>query len=208
MAYDMVVDSTKLNTLLKSIADAIREKTGSNILIPDSELAENIENIITYKASIKQMIEKPTAVTEIVLPDDLTRLGEFAFYRNSSVAFSELPETVTYIDNSAIYQCDNVALTKLPAGLTYIGNSALRECPMITIAEIPVGVTSIGSFAFRGCSGLTALTFKGTPDSIITSAFQNCTNLVTIRVPWSEGAVANAPWGATNATIIYNYKGV
>jgi hypothetical protein len=26
-------------------------------------------------------------------------------------------------------------------------------------------------------------------------------------VPWAEGAVANAPWGATNATINYNYTG-
>ena len=34
-----------------------------------------------------------------------------------------------------------------------------------------------------------------------------CTNLTTINVPWAEGAVAGAPWGATNATINYNYTG-
>ena len=26
------------------------------------------------------------------------------------------------------------------------------------------------------------------------SALKNCTNLTIINVPWSEGAVANAPW--------------
>jgi hypothetical protein len=31
------------------------------------------------------------------------------------------------------------------------------------------------------------------------------TNLMTINVPWSEGEVINAPWGASNATINYNY---
>ena len=36
-------------------------------------------------------------------------------------------------------------------------------------------------------------------------AFIGCDNLTTINVPWSEGAVENAPWGATNATINYNY---
>jgi len=49
------------------------------------------------------------------------------------------------------------------------------------------------------------LTFNGTPTSIASNAFGNCTNLRTINVPWAEGAVANAPWGATNATINYNY---
>lgn len=30
---------------------------------------------------------------------------------------------------------------------------------------------------------------------------------LTRGVPWAEGAVTNAPWGATNATINYNYTG-
>jgi hypothetical protein len=32
-----------------------------------------------------------------------------------------------------------------------------------------------------------------------------CNNLTIINVPWSSGTVANAPWGAYNATINYNY---
>lgn len=44
-------------------------------------------------------------------------------------------------------------------------------------------------------------------DTIATDAFEGCTNLTAINVPWAEGAVANAPWGATNATINYNYTG-
>ena len=51
------------------------------------------------------------------------------------------------------------------------------------------------------------MTFEGTPTSIASSAFSNCVKLTTINVPWAEGAVANAPWGATNATINYNYTG-
>jgi hypothetical protein len=38
-------------------------------------------------------------------------------------------------------------------------------------------------------------------------AFSGCANITTINVPWAEGAVENAPWGATNATINYNYTG-
>jgi hypothetical protein len=54
---------------------------------------------------------------------------------------------------------------------------------------------------------LVSLTFEGTPESIANAAFVACDNLTTINVPWAEGAVANAPWGATNATITYGYTG-
>lgn len=42
-------------------------------------------------------------------------------------------------------------------------------------------------------------------DSIGNIIFNGCTNLTDIKVPWAEGEVAGAPWGATNATITYNY---
>jgi hypothetical protein len=41
----------------------------------------------------------------------------------------------------------------------------------------------------------------------MSSAFSGCTSLTTINAPWAEGAVSGAPWGATNATINYNYTG-
>ena len=88
--------------------------------------------------------------------------------------------------------------------LRVVGANAFRNCPL-TITELPSGITTIGNSAFQNCTSLTELTFLGTPTSIGATAFQGCANLATVRVPWAEGAVANAPWGATNATITYNY---
>ena len=63
----------------------------------------------------------------------------------------------------------------------------------------------LGSSAFYSCTGLTSITFNGTPTSIDSTTFNLCTNITSIRVPWSSGAIAGAPWGATNATITYDY---
>ena len=60
-------------------------------------------------------------------------------------------------------------------------------------------------YAFQNCTSFTSITFKSTPTTIASSAFNGCTNLTDIKVPWAEGAVSGAPWGATNATITYNY---
>ena len=90
--------------------------------------------------------------------------------------------------------------------------SPLTEADLISIIdrsivnlELPDSLTLIGNYAFYACTSLTDVTFQGTPTSISASAFQYCINLTAINVPWSSGAVAGAPWGATNATITYNY---
>lgn len=74
-----------------------------------------------------------------------------------------------------------------------------------TAGPLPEGVTRIDSYAFQKCTDLTELTFKGKPSTLNSSAFTDCTNLLAINVPWAEGEVSGAPWGATNAEIRYNY---
>ena len=96
----------------------------------------------------------------------------------------------------------------LPSDLTSIGQYAFFACTNLALTSLPAGVTSIGHSAFQNCKGIKKVTFEGIPTGMISSsAFPGCTNLTVINVPWAEGAVPNAPWGATNATINYNYTG-
>ena len=143
--------------------------------------------------------------TNPTLPSGLTKVGSYVFYSYKNLALTTLPNGVTSIGISAFYGCKNLALTSLPNGLTSIGDYAFYNCSSLALTSLPNGVTSISGYAFQNCTGLTEITFKGTPTSISTSAFKGCTNLTTIRVPWAEGEVSGAPWGAINATLIYSY---
>ena len=94
-----------------------------------------------------------------------------------------------------------------PDGTTKIEDYAFSGCSNLELTELPKSITSIGQNAFASCTNLKTVTFKSTPEEIADSAFSNCSNLTTINVPWASGAVAGAPWGATNAVIHYNYTG-
>lgn len=170
-----------------------------------------------------------STLTEVNLPNSITKIPDYAFQRCTNLAPTELPASLQTIGNYAFYTCSMLALTELPTSLQKIGNYAFqgtklaltelpanvakvsegvfRSCSNLAITEIPASVTHIYRYAFSGCSSLRNITFKGTPAYIDSNAFQSCTFLETINVPWAEGAVANAPWGATNATINYNYTG-
>lgn len=140
-------------------------------------------------------------------------IPKYAFYNYSTSYMTwrfsniSLPDDLDNIGESAFNYCANLAITKFPDGLTVIGNSAFNNCTGLTSMILPAGLISIGSFGFAQCTGLTSVTFKGKPNSIYYNAFNNCHSLTVINVPWSEGEVSSAPWGATNATINYNYTG-
>ena len=166
------------------------------------------------------------------LPYDTTEIGNEAFYYCSKLALTSLPRELNYIGESAFDDCSNLALTSLPDKLSGIGYRAFSGCEKLALTSLPNALSHIGPYAFYSCTslvsislpnalryidydafsyctGLKTITFTNdaqTPNITIASdAFDGCTNLTTINVPWAEGAVANAPWGATNATINYNY---
>ena len=142
------------------------------------------------------------------LPDGITNIGQGAFNGCTSLALTSLPDGITNIGQGAFNGCTSLALTSLPSGLTSILNNAFMYCDGLVSMSIHSGINTINSAAFGKCGGLTSVTFEGKPSgSMAKNIFQGCINLTEIKVPWAEGAVANAPWGATNATITYNYTG-
>ena len=164
-------------------------------------------NLVGYMAIRSYAFAYCTNLALTSLPSGLTSIGINAFYDCTNLALTSLPSGITSIGDYVFYHCISLALTSLPSGTTSIGSYAFYHCISLALTSLPSGITSIGSYAFRDCTGLTSITFKGKPNSIASNAFYRCTNLKTINVPWAKGAIANAPWGAKNATINYNYTG-
>ena len=168
------------------------------------EVVVNVPGSTEMEDQFIAAIERgPTQVTK--LPDGVTRIGYEAFKGCPNLVLTSLPDGLTYIDSYAFKDCTNLALTSLPDGVTRIGYEAFSGCTKLALTSLPDGLAYVDGYAFKDCSKLTELTFKGKPSSISYSAFKYCTNLLTINVPWAEGEVEDAPWGATNATINYNY---
>ncbi len=162
-----------------------------------SKFPSDLTTIASY--AFTRCTVKPTS-----LPDTVTTIAGGAFER-ATVSFTSLPESVRTIGSYAFNGASGLALTSLPSSLTSIGNYAFYNCYELAITEIPAGVTSVGTSAFTYCTSLTSITFKGTPNFISSSGFSGISGLTDIYVPWSEGAVDGAPWGASNATIHYDY---
>lgn len=187
MAYDKVVDSSVLDAGLKQIADAIREKGGtSDSLAFPTAMAEAIAAIQAGGGDLPAVYR----VDEIGTYGDLIGVELHGY---------------TQIHPYAFYGSSQLELTEIPDGIVKIFGYAFEGCSKITVKSLPSSLDYISSRAFSKCTGITEMTFNSTPSYLSSSAFSGCTNLLTINVPWAEGAVSSAPWGATKATINYNY---
>lgn len=179
--------------------DALRAKKEVTDTFKSGDLATAIESIESGSGDWEKYFEERQ--TDVSLPN-ATKIKHYAFYYDSTLVNLFMPN-VTSIGDYAFRYCSKLEITELPSGLVSIGQYAFGGCYKVLPTIIPASVKTISANAFSMCN-LTELTFKGTPTSIASNAFSVCSLLKTINVPWASGAVANAPWGATSATINYN----
>ena len=140
---------------------------------------------------------------EVSLPN-ATTIKRYAFSNDTRVESVDIPN-VTAISQSAFQGCTNLLEVRMP-NIQSLDTYAFYGCKKLILTHLPA-MQYIGQEPFTGCDSITELTLGGKPGTLHPSAFRGCKNLVTINVPWAEGEVYGAPWGATNATINYNYTG-
>lgn len=180
----------------------------SSVKLNDSPALEDValpDKPITYKtnafsgcsslSSVKILHPDPLGwymfsgnfrLKEARLPEGITAIPQGMFYNCYSLMSVNVPSTVTSIDESAFYGCSRLLSINLPDGLEVIGKQAFAFTAVEDV-YVPASVTSIGSGAF-------AYSISG----------GNVVKKRCIRCGFAEGAVEGAPWGATDATIIYN----
>ena len=185
--------------------DQPSEYAGYNIVNVNVPIPTKYVTEITITENIIEdnMFKNYTALETAILPNTLTTIGIGSFENCTSLTLTTLPDTVTTINDNAFNNCASLALTALPTSLITIGNNAFSGTAMAGEIHIPNTVTTIGDNIFSN-TGITDIIFDGTPTTISSNAFSNINSLETIYVPWAEGTVTGAPWGAgSNVTILY-----
>lgn len=172
----------------------------------------NIESNPLYNANKLYLNEE--LVTDLIIPDGVTRIGNYAFEGYTRLVSVTIPNSVTSIGASAFNGCNGLTSIAIPEGVTNIGYGAFRNCESLTSITLPNSLTRIGSSAFSDCRSLLSLdipdgmeetgidqyTFKGCdslqslkigngPTSIGYKAFYDFKNLTDITIPDSVTSI-------------------
>ena len=104
-----------------------------------------------------------TALKSINLPDGMTVILRGLFYGCTSLENIVIPDSVRVIEEEAFYGCSSLKDITFPNGLLDIKDSAFEYCESITEVVLPEGLRSVGRYAFSYCSNL--ISFSCDPDT-------------------------------------------
>lgn len=148
-----------------------------------------IENSILIKYT------KEPGVTEVIIPEGIVEIGEYAFRDCEKIKKVVIPDGVKRISRGAFYMCSKLKDIVFPDSIEYIGESAFyctnyqdrllsRKSPKITMA---------GKVLMRYSGKETSVQIPEGTTEIYGEAFINCKHVTQVSIP--EG-VTHIGWGA------------
>ncbi len=191
--------------------------------VPEPYIKETYKNNQLISAEIVGSVGKQirpglflncSALASVSWTEPITKIGSRAFEGCTVLPpldFSQ--DNVKTIGEYAFSKCKGLKeITFKPNKLGRIKSNAFEYCTSLqTFSLVALSdMLYIESECFKSCTALKTVYLSLTDAiylSIAANAFEGCTNLTDIYVSWSENLIPDAPWGATNATIHYDYTG-
>lgn len=186
-----------------------------NLIMPNS--IEYIGDYCFYYGRMKTIQFSP----------NLKHIGNNCFQRCSSLETIVLPDSVEYIGDMCFYIAETIQNIQFPKSLTHLGenltnsskltfvdlsmcekllelNGCFNLCQRLNSIILPPNIQKIGDNLLSNYCPMSDIYIPSSIETISEKAFQNCKSLTTITIDKPTNSVRGAPWGATNATVIWN----
>ena len=140
------------------------------------------------------------SLSNIVIPDSVSSIGEWAFSDCSSLKYISIPKSVICLNGNPFVNWDG-KLECLSPNFIYEDDVLFNKDKSKIISFriqniesyiIPDSVTSIGDGAFSGCSSLSSIVIPKSVTSIGDSAFFGCSSLSNIVIPNSVTSIGDS----------------
>ncbi len=158
-------------------------------------------------------------VTELVIPDTVTEISDYAFSGCTSIKTVVIGDSVTDIGEGAFEYCSNLQSVTMGSNVAYVQDYAFYTCKSLTDVCLSPSTRSVWDFAFAHCTALKNVCVPLRLTSIDRCAFYDCpalTNVIYAGQQTDRNAISinseanddikNATWHYNNG-LTYTFSG-
>lgn len=122
-------------------------------------------------------------ITEVVLPDTVTKLEDEVFVNCTSLKKVTLPKNLTVLPSGTFFGCDALEEIVFPEKLKVIEAEAFTNCSSLVSLTLPDSLVEIGDEAFWACYGIEELTIPAHVTKLGDRVFYDCCYMTTLHLP-------------------------
>lgn len=187
------------DSILTSIADAIRSQNGTTAPILTTDFASEILSISTGSPIFKTVMETAPAGTVDVIDNELSNIKAYGFYSDQALRNIQFNNVET-IGSYCFYACNSISTASFPQcttingsafygarvrnfvgdNLSVIGYSAFQNCERLSSINL-ANVGTISGNAFRSCTSLSTINIENVKN-LGEYAFANCSSLTSVTL--------------------------
>lgn len=131
---------------------------------------------------LSNLYDADKACWVITFDNEVTSIGNYAFYKSSNLISISIPNSVTKIGQSAFSKCSGLEGISIPDSVTEMGLYTFSQCSNLTKVSIGNGLAKIPTYAFQYCSNLTHITIPDGITEIESMAFYSCSSIQSITM--------------------------
>ena len=150
-------------------------------------------------------------LTDLVIPDGVTSIGDYAFDNYSKLTSVTFGSDVTSIGDSAFFNCSNLTSLTIPRSVTSIGEWAFAMCPNLESIVVEEGnpvyysvdnclIDGVTKTLVLGCSN-SVIPDDGSITSIGEYAFVYCARLEEVAIPEGVTSIGEGAFGECSALV-------
>ncbi len=130
----------------------------------------------------KRIFHRCSELINVIIPDTVERIDEYAFEDCTSLAEIVIPSSVKTIGDYAFKGCSGLAHVTFNEGLEEIGRGVFEYCEWLQKIEFPASLKKMGTGTFKWNESLKEVTFKGYISELPDYTFDNCEKLERVNM--------------------------
>jgi hypothetical protein len=184
------------------------KEDATSLTIPDTHLGLPVTTIAEYAFGGNITYDQASCINleSAIIGNNITTIGNFAFYFCTSLASIIIPDNVTTIGQFAFAYCYDLSNVIIGNSVTATGNYAFFNCRSLQSIVIPDNVTTISNYTFQNCTNLSSVIIGNSVTLIGIYAFGYCTNLTTLILSKSVNSLGNGAFQGTSLTSVTFYS--